>query len=639
LEIWSSLKLARFWGSLEGVIINRVDRLPPPEQLTLKVASVVGYEFAATLLRDVFPIEKERQHLEAYLSSLDRSKLIRSVDQDPDSERSFRNRTIRDVAYNLVLVKHRTELHAEIAAWIEERHASDLDGYYPRLAEHWQLAGNLLRAIECLKAAGQNALINNANREAVTFYRKTLELAERSSETFERIREGRWHRKYGEALYRVGEIPASMRELRRALRMLGHADSESVIGQLINGNVEMVRQFVTRLCRRLTKSSVAAPSEELLESIRAYERLVEIQYQRTDMPAFLLATFRALNLAEQYGFSPELARCYTNVSAMVSAMILPKAADRYTERAKRVAEQAADLSTTAYVQTINSVHFIGQGNWEAARETLDQALELCTSIGDHRRWSEGTALTLNLSCWNGEWDRLARHARKLCDAADTGLGIQVVTWAYGWLLWVESAKDPHSADVLAAEQELKHWLDADEELALADEVLARGGLLFARLRRGEWASALSIADQIEKVIGKAQPVAVYLLPVYSALVDLYAAVCTAETDAVTKRKLIRLLHRMQRRLAIFSLMIPISSPLKRLCDGRIHLLKGRTLRARRSFRKGLQLSERYRMPYFSAMLEFELARITESELESCQLTVSAQDGFRCLGISDVSMSR
>ncbi len=626
-------------GSLEGVIINRVDRLPPPEQLTLKVASVVGYEFASSLLHDVFPIEKECQHLETHLASLDKSKLIRSVAGDLGAEHSFRNRTLRDVAYNLVLVKHRTELHAEISAWIETKHAADLDGHFPRLAEHWQLAGNLSRAIECLEAAGQNALINNANREAVTFYRKTLELAEQSSESFDRIREGRWHRKYGEALYRVGEVPSSMRELRKALHMLGHADSESIIGQLIHGNVEMLRQLATRIRRRFTKVSKTAPSEALLESIRAYERLVEIQYQRTDMPAFLLATFRSLNLAERYGFSPELARCYSNVSAMTSAMMIPKSADRYTERAKRVAVKAGDRSTTAYVQTINSVHFIGHGKWEAARETLDQALELCTSIGDHRRWSEATALTLNLSCWNGEWDRLARHARKLCDAADTGLGIQVATWAYGWLLWVESAKDPHSAAVLAAEVELRHWLDADEELALADEVLARGGLLFASLRRGEWTKAVEIADQIETVIGNAQPVAVYLLPVYSALVDLYTAVCAAATDVSIKREMMSRLRRMQRRLAIFSLVIPISSPLKRLCAGRIHLLNGRTSRARRSFRKGLQLAERFRMPYFTALNEFELARITEFESEGRQLTLSAQNGFRRLGISDIAISR
>ena len=296
--------------SLEGVIVNRVDRLPPAQQLTLKVASVIGYDFTYPVLRDTFPIDKERQQLHDHLSALADRKLIRSTDDRQNRGHAFHNRTIRDVAYNLVLVKHRTDLHCEIAAWIEDRHAGELDGHYPRLAEHWQQAGHLVRAIECLEAAGQSALINNANLEAVTFYRKTLELAERTGEQFDQMRRGRWHRKYGEALYRVGEVPASMRHLRKALTLLGYADSETVIPQLINGCIEMTRQFVTRMRRRFSKRSVTMPSEALLESIRAYERLVEIQYQRTDMPAFLLATFRSLNLAERYGFSPELARSY-----------------------------------------------------------------------------------------------------------------------------------------------------------------------------------------------------------------------------------------------------------------------------------------------------------------------------------------
>lgn len=625
--------------SLENVIVNRIDRLPPAQQLTLKVASVIGYDFVHSMLRHIFPIARERDQLNDHLTSLDTSKLTRCVDERDDSEHSFRNRTIRDVAYNLVLVKHRTELHHEIATRIEGQHSGELDGHYPRLAEHWEQAGNLLRSIECLEHAGQNALVNNANQEAARFYRKTLELAELSGREFDSIRRGRWHRKYGEALYRIGEIPASMKHFREGLILLGHPDSETVFPQLFQGCVEMVRQFLTRLRRRFSKHSVAMPNDALLESIRAYERLVEIQYQRTDMPAFLLATFRALNLAEKYGFSPELAHCYSSVSAMTSAMMIPNAADRYTERATQVAEQVNDLSTTAYVRTINSVHFIGHGKWEAARETLDQALELCTSIGDHRRWSEATALVLNLSSWNGDWDRLATHSRKLCRAADDGLGIQVATWAYGWLLWIESARDPHSDDVHEAEKELTHWLDSDEELALADEVLGRGGLLFARLRRGEWESALQVADQIEAVIGNAQPVAVYLLPVYSALVDLYSALCVAGVDQAKTRQMDIRLRRMQRRLAIFSLLIPISSPLKNLCDGRRYLIRNRIAKARRSFRKGLRQSEKYRMPYFTASLEFELARITDNELESRQLSASARNGFRRLGIGDHAIPR
>ena len=296
-----------------------------------------------------------------------------------------------------------------------------------------------------------------------------------------------------------------------------------------------------------------------------------------------------------------------------------------------------DLATTAYVQTINSVHFISHSNWEAARTTLDAALKSCAAIGDRRRWSEATALTINLSAWNGDWDRLAEYARVLREAADTELGAQVAMWGYGWALWVGSARQPDSEETRAAETDLEHWLDSEAELPLADEALGRGGLLFARLRRGEWSAALKVADQIEEVLGNAQPVAVYLLPVYAAVVDLYAALSrpgSADSDCLEMAVRLR---RMQRRLTMFSVLIPISSPLKCLCDGRCQLLRGQTARARRSFRRGLRLSEKHRMPYFTAMLEFELARIASSEIESHKLNASACERFRQLGIADAEV--
>ncbi len=286
------------------------------------------------------------------------------------------------------------------------------------------------------------------------------------------------------------------------------------------------------------------------------------------------------------------------------------------------------------VQTINAVHFACHGKWEAAGQTLEAARQSCTAIGDRRRWSEGAALVLNLSSWNGDWDTLAVNAQELREAADSDLGSQVAMWAYGWLLWVESARNPQIERVRAAESDLQHWLDSNEELALADEVLGRGGLLFARVRRGEWASALEIADQIEDILGNAQPVAVYLLPVYAALVDLYSALCTSQSPDADSREIAVRLRRMQRRLSIFRLLIPISGPLHCLCDGRRKLLKGRTASAHRSFRKGLRLSRKHRMPYFAAVLEFELARIVDTDIESRDLNDSARERCWQLGVEN-----
>ena len=622
--------------SMERVIVNRIDRLQPSAQLAIKVASVIGYEFSGPVLRDVFPVEQERNELPQHLESLGRKRLIRHFEDRPETEHTFRNRMTRDVTYNLVLVKHRTELHGAVAKWIESRHASELESYYPRLATHWKKAGENLRAIECIERAGDSALDNNANQEAQRLFRDAIDLAADLAEPIDPARRAGWHRRYAEALYRLGDMTESMHHFRRALSLYGYSDSESVLGQATAGSIEFVRQVVTRFRTTLFGKRRPRPSDDLLEAVRAYERLSEIQYQRADLPAFLLVTFRSLNLAERYGFCDELPRCYSNVSAMVSSMMLPKPAERYVDRACQTAEKAANLSTTAYCGTVNSVYCIGRGLWDRAYESLDAAMEASQAVGDRRRLVESAAMTVNTCAWAGNWKRIPELLQHLEQVVESEQITQVATWMHGWRLWFETARDPHSDFVRRTETSQQNWLDTDERFTIADEVLARGGLLFGFLRRGEWDSALATADQIEAAIGKSQPFPIYVLPTYSALVDLYYSLLKhgVTPGSSTTESLKSRLKNMRRRLALFSLMNPIAKPLKCLADGYAHLLAGRASKAGRSFRKGLAAAERYQMPYFSGRLTHELAPLAATPAESEELTQIAVSRLTSLGIEN-----
>ncbi|MFP6763045.1 MAG: hypothetical protein VB858_05490, partial [Planctomycetaceae bacterium] len=364
--------------------------------------------------------------------------------------------------------------------------------------------------------------------------------------------------------------------------------------------------------------------------------LVEIQYQRADLPAFLLATFRSLNLAERYGFCDELPRCYSNVSAMVSAMMLPRSAERYIDRASQTVKKSSNLSTTAYCGAANSVYYIGRGLWDQGRASLDPAIEASLAVGDRRRLVESAVMSVNIAAWSGDWDRIEKLLSHLDTVVEQQQITQVATWCYAWRLWVETAYDPHSEVVRQTESSQADWLDTDEPFAIADGVLSHGGVLFGAVRRKEWDRAIGIADRIEAAIGKSQPFPIYVMPTYAALVDLYYSLQKLDLTpgSSTSESLRRRLKCMRRRLAMFSLMNPIAGPLKRLADGYSHLLAGHTSRARRDFRKGLAIAERYRTPYFVGRIARELAQIAESSTESAKLSKQANEHFRSLGILD-----
>jgi len=134
--------------SLAGTIVRRIDSLPASEQLTVKVASVIGYDFSYDMLHDIFPVEHERAEIRDCLDSLSEKQIVHTSEDHVEHEYSFRHQTLRDVAYNIMLKKHRVELHAAIGAWIEEKHDEELESHYPLLAEHWRLAGDLTRAAD-----------------------------------------------------------------------------------------------------------------------------------------------------------------------------------------------------------------------------------------------------------------------------------------------------------------------------------------------------------------------------------------------------------------------------------------------------------------------------------------------------------
>src|SRR5262249_38275859 len=147
--------------TVQGVVTSRIDRLRPAAQLTLKVASVIGRVFPLRILRDLYPIEDDREALPEHLRALRRLDLTRLEAPEPALAYSFKHAITREVAYNLMLVAQRRDLHRAAAQWYECHHAQDLAPLYALLAHHWGEAEVEDRAIDYLEKAGEQALASH----------------------------------------------------------------------------------------------------------------------------------------------------------------------------------------------------------------------------------------------------------------------------------------------------------------------------------------------------------------------------------------------------------------------------------------------------------------------------------------------
>ncbi len=172
-----ALQAVPFPETIDGVITSRLDRLPLPHQLLLKVASVVGRDIPLRLLLAVAPKEVVAQAVQE-LEDLQKAGLILPAQED--SERAYRFKSIltREVIYNLMPVAQRRPLHQQVALWYEHTHARDLARFWPLLAYHYSLAGLATQAVPYWLAAGQDAIRATAMVEAVSHLSKGLALLE-----------------------------------------------------------------------------------------------------------------------------------------------------------------------------------------------------------------------------------------------------------------------------------------------------------------------------------------------------------------------------------------------------------------------------------------------------------------------------
>ncbi|MEP7200281.1 MAG: hypothetical protein ABI874_10710, partial [Chloroflexota bacterium] len=154
--------------TVQGVIISRIDRLLPQQQLTLKVASTIGTNFGVQMLRDIHPIDDDKPRLENYLRALERVDLTLLDAPEPNLTYAFKHIITRDVAYNLMLFAQRRQLHRAVAEWHERTAADDLSPYYPLLAYHWTMAGVTVKALDYLEKASLQAYSNGLTKEATT---------------------------------------------------------------------------------------------------------------------------------------------------------------------------------------------------------------------------------------------------------------------------------------------------------------------------------------------------------------------------------------------------------------------------------------------------------------------------------------
>ena len=205
------------------VIGRRLDKLSAAANEVLRIAAVCGREFRLDVLDCV--CERSTEGIEAALQEAVDNRL---VERSPDrvDRYAFSHALVRETLEAEVPAPKRMHMHREIAAALEEVHATDLERHAGPLAHHLLESaplGRVDRAVEFATLAARQASERLAYEDAALLYERALDALELSTGD-ERPRRLELLLELGAAQTRAGRGGASRTTLERAAALAQELD-------------------------------------------------------------------------------------------------------------------------------------------------------------------------------------------------------------------------------------------------------------------------------------------------------------------------------------------------------------------------------------------------------------------------------
>lgn len=365
-------------ASLYSLILSRMDQLTESQQITIKVASVIGRLFQAAMVWGVYPELGTLDGIKADLDTLSHLDLTPIDEPEPELTYLFRHIITQEVAYESLLYATRAALHDQIGQYIEEVHVDELDQFVNLLAYHYEHSENETKKREYLLKAGEAAQANYANVAAIDYFQKVLPLLpdhERATVLL----------KLGKVLELIGQFEAAGERYGQALALaeaLGDRQTqawcETATAELLRlqGQFSQASEWLTRARAGFEGAGDLAGVAQVL---RTWGILAS---QQGDLEAARARYEEGLAIRRQLGHKRPIGRLLINLGIVARRQGNLELARSLYEESIAVYREINDRWGLA-VTLINMGNLaLDQDRYDEARSRLEEAIALHREVGN-----------------------------------------------------------------------------------------------------------------------------------------------------------------------------------------------------------------------------------------------------------------
>jgi len=403
-------------ASLETLITSRIDQLAESEQMTVRVASVIGRLFRARWLLAIYPEALREELLQRDLDRLERLELVEQERRHPELEYLFRHALTQEVAYSTLSFANRRMLHGRLADYIEAAYGAELEGWYSLLAHHYRQAENVEKEFAYVQLAARRATQQYAVQQALALYSRAIELLEQhklgNAELAFDLRSSRF-----EQLGIAGEYSRLLEEASALLALAADLDPPRQVRALLcqviaigrserGGDPELPCEQAIALARQhgdhmgllkglvwrgylyfsrsqykegkamLLQVVAEAGEEGWREAAGACRTLGWIFCDENDLAQAEHCWQHSLALAQAHGDRAAEAFVLSNLGALYDASGVAEKAQRHIEQGIALAVQIGYKPGEAEGWVRMGESWFGVGQYERARQCYERALEI-----------------------------------------------------------------------------------------------------------------------------------------------------------------------------------------------------------------------------------------------------------------------
>lgn len=425
-------------GSVNAVLMARVDRLSYLVKETVKAAAVIGREFEIPVLSEVMKTQEDfikkngNQHLllREQIQTAERSQIWWAMNE---LRYIFKHSLLREAIYEMQLGARLRELHRLIAEAIEKIYKDNIEERYADLAFHYEQADETALTIENLEKAASFAKRNYQNRQALEYYDKLLIYYEEENNDEEFIK----------LLLKKGEIEQLLGNWNDAEVSFTTALNNT---ELINDDILKARANNTLGSLLMLKGQYTTAKSYFEKGLNLFEKHVDAVGLSKSYGSLANLNFRQGNydLAKTYFLQcidivKDVDEKYINPQIIANLGLTFMNLNDYDEGIKSIetflpiAECTNDRLGLASLHTNLGIIFFEKGDYDAALSNYQAGLAISQELGNKLLVSIAVGCIGSVYERKGNFDKALEHFEEDLELTQALGDKQGIAIAYGLL--------------------------------------------------------------------------------------------------------------------------------------------------------------------------------------------------------------